>query len=141
MNSLQTKIFTFGVLQTILMSIYHFFIPLQFGWEDYLLNNSPTINWSLISLNNYFSFNLLTESLILWYLIKRKSEAIKTIEVLGLVLLLFWLFSLIYQLIYPMPLPKRFMFLSVLLPAIAFLNILLIGIPLWSSFRKQGLTL
>ena len=64
----------FGTIQTVLMGLYHFYIPFQYNWNNYLEQKSPTINWSLFSLNNYFSFNLLVIALFLAYYLFRKQD-------------------------------------------------------------------
>jgi len=63
-----------GTLQTVLMGVYHFYIPYQFKWGTYLEQKSATINWSLFSLNNYFSFNLLVLALFLGYYVFKKER-------------------------------------------------------------------
>ena len=131
------KLLLAGALQTLAMAIYHFFIPSQFGWGQYLPEGLSTINWSLYGLNNYFSFNLLVVAAFLLYHLRFKSEKLYTIKVLGSIALLFWIFSAVYQLINPMPLPSNLVWLQVLLPSIAFLNIFLFIIPLMSSKTNQ----
>ena len=71
------------------MGLYHYYIPFQFNWGNYLEQTSPVINWSLYSLNNYFSFNLLILALFLGrYLISNK-ENIELIKVLTALLFMF----------------------------------------------------
>ncbi len=125
-----------GVLQTIIMAIYHFYLPYQFHWEGYLEQKSPTINWSLFSLNSYFSFNVLVLSLVLsFYLFKRREQK-ETIKALTLITLLFWGYSFFYQIIYPMPLPENLKWIGVVLLGLAFVNGLLFLIPLITFNRS-----
>ncbi len=119
-----------GAIQTLLMAIYHFFIPFQFNWAHFLSEGTATINWSLFALNNYFSFNLLIVSIFLLYHLYRKIEFKQTIKVLSMIALLFWCFSAIYQIIEPMPLPKTLNWLSYLLPGLALVNIGIFYVPL-----------
>jgi len=125
-----------GGFQTLAMAIYHFFIPFQFEWSNYISDYSPTINWSLFSINNYFSFNLLLLGLSILYFLKKRSSEICTIKLLTIMNLLFWLFSLLYQIVDPMPLPESLMWLSFLLPGIAFINSSIFGIGYVQIVRK-----
>jgi hypothetical protein len=137
MSKIDKILIAIGGFQTIIMASYHFFIPFQFGWNDYLLETSPTINWALYSIHNYFCFNLLVPGLILLFLLFRKKESIQTIGVLSLILLLFWIFSALYQFIDPMPLPQRLMWLSYALPGVAMINAVIFGIPTYSLLLKR----
>lgn len=130
MNTLNKKLLILGCVQTLTMAIYHFFIPFQFQWAEFLSDNIPTINWSLYSLNNYFSFNLLILSMFLLYHLVKKTEKLHTIKILATIILLFWLFSLAYQVVAPMPLPDRMQWIRLLLFAIAAINIFVFIIPL-----------
>ena len=132
MNRTTLILLKFGTLQTVLMALYHFALPYQFGWGKYLANESPTINWSLYSLNNYFSFNLLVLSVFLTYFLFKRIDSIQTIKTLSIIILLFWLFSFIYQLIEPMPLPHRLEWLSIVLPGLALFNAMIFAVPLRS---------
>ena len=127
----------FGTLQTILMGLYHFYIPFQFNWSNYLEQKSPTINWSLISLNNYFSFNLLVIALFLCYYLFKKQDKMEVIKILSSIILLFWVFSTVYQLIEPMPLPEHLKWIKLILLGVAFLNGLIFFIPTLSLIKKN----
>jgi len=127
----------FGTLQTVLMGLYHFYIPFQFNWGNYLEQNSATINWSLYSLNNYFSFNLLILALFLGFYLFKKKDQTEVIKVLTSLIFLFWVFSSIYQLIDPMPLPEHLKWIGFLLIGIAFINGLIFLIPLMSLIKKN----
>jgi len=126
-----------GTLQTILMGLYHFYIPFQYNWINYLEQKSATINWSLFSLNNYFSFNLLVVALFLGYYLFRKADKSDVIKVLSSIILLFWIFSSIYQLIEPMPLPEHLKWIGIVLLGLAFLNGIIFLIPLISLVKKK----
>lgn len=128
----------FGAIQTLLMAIYHFFIPFQFQWEGYLLEQSPTINWSLYSLNNYFSFNLLILALFLMYYVKSSKINIQVITVLSLLVLSFWVFSFVYQIVDPMPLPNRLRWLGIALPSVALFNAVLFGLGLKKLHQNKN---
>lgn len=130
MNKLNKKLLTFGCLQTLAMAIYHFFIPFQFQWAQFLSGDIPTINWSLYALNNYFSFNLLVVSSFLLYHLIYKTKKLHTIKTLAVIALLFWVFSAAYQIITPMPLPSSLQWLGIVLPATAFINIAIFSVPL-----------
>lgn len=119
-----------GAIQTVLIAIYHFFIPFQFSWGNFLSKGTPTINWSLYALNNYFSFNLLIVAVFLMYHLLNKIEHIQTIKVLSVIAMLFWCFSAVYQLIDPMPLPKALNWLRYVLSGLAFINIGIFCVPL-----------
>jgi hypothetical protein len=137
MNKTNSLILKFGTLQTVIMGLYHFYIPFQFNWGNYLEQTSPVINWSLYSLNNYFSFNLLILALFLGrYLISNK-ENIELIKVLTALLFMFWLFSTLYQLIEPMPLSEHLKWIGSILIGVAFLNTLLFLIPLITLLKKK----
>ena len=137
MNKTNSLILKFGILQTVIMGLYHFYIPFQFNWGNYLEQTSPVINWSLYSLNNYFSFNLIILALFLGrYLISNK-ENIELIKVLTALLFMFWLFSTLYQLIEPMPLPEHLKWIGSILIGVAFLNTLLFLIPLITLLKKK----
>lgn len=129
-----------GALQTILMGLYHFVIPFQFGWGNYLEETSPTINWSLYSINNYFSFNLLVLALFLGYYLVKKQEKVEVIKVLSTMIFLFWVFSVAYQLISPMPLPSHLSWIGYILVGVAALNGVLFFIPLRSLYKKDTST-
>lgn len=136
MKSLNKKLLTIGCLQTLAMAAYHFFLPFQYQWAQFL-GDLPTINWALYGLNNYFSFNLLVLSITLLYHIKYKINKLYTIKILSLVVVLFWVFSVVYQLTNPMPLPQNMKWLGFLLPAIAFLNVILFVIPIRKLLVKN----
>lgn len=137
MSNLEKFLLKFGAIQTLLMGGYHFFIPIQFNWGNYLLETSPTINWALYSIHNYFCFNILVLGGFLLFFLVKKKESIQTITTLSLILLLFWLFSVIYQLIDPMPLPARLNWLRFVLPGVAFFNAVIFGVPLLSLLKKK----
>ncbi len=140
MKKLANNLLIFGSLQTVAMAIYHFMIPIQFNWSNYLLETSPTINWALYSIHNYFCFNLLiVSSFLLFFLVKRK-ESTQTIKTLSQIIVLFWIFSFIYQIIDPMPLPERLSFLTILLPGMALINAIVFIIPLKLSFKGKTLS-
>jgi cellobiose-specific phosphotransferase system component IIC len=126
-----------GTLQTVLMGLYHFYIPFQYNWSNYLEQKSPTINWSLFSLNNYFSFNLLVVAIFLGYYLLRKQDKKEVIKILTSIILLFWIFSTAYQLIEPMPLPEHLKWIGSILLVVAFLNGLIFIIPLISLIKKK----
>jgi hypothetical protein len=130
MKPLHINLLKFGAIQTVLMAAYHFFIPFQFNWGDFLTEGAPTINWSLYALNNYFSFNLLIVALFLLYHIFNKKEHMQTIKVLSIIAMLFWCFSAIYQIIEPMPLPMSLSWLGYILPGLAIINIGIFIVPL-----------
>lgn len=48
MNKSEKILLKLGAIQTLIMACYHFFIPFQFDWGNYLLETSPTINWLCI---------------------------------------------------------------------------------------------
>ena len=130
MKPLHLKLLKLGAIQTVLIAVYHFFIPFQFSWDDFLSEGAPTINWSLYALNNYFSFNLLIVSVFLLYHIFYKKEHLQTIKMLSIIAMLFWFFSAIYQIIEPMPLPMSLSWLGYILPGLALINIGIFSIPL-----------
>ncbi len=130
MKPLHLKLLKLGAIQTVLIAVYHFFIPFQFSWDDFLSEGAPTINWSLYALNNYFSFNLLIVSVFLLYHIFYKKEHLQTIKMLSIIAMLFWCFSAIYQIIEPMPLPMSLSWLGYILPGLALINIGIFSIPL-----------
>ena len=120
-----------------IMGLYHFYIPFQFNWGNYLEQTSPAINWSLYSLNNYLSFNLLILALFLGRYLLSNKENIEIIKVLTSLLFMFWLFSALYQLIEPMPLPDNLKWIGFILIGVAFLNTLLFLIPLITLLKKK----
>ncbi len=130
MKNLNTTLLKIGAIQTVLMAMYHFFIPFQFHWGDFLSVGTPTINWSLYALNNYFSFNLLVVAVFLMYHLFYKKEQQQTIKILSVITILFWCFSAVYQIVEPMPLPKNLIGLAYLLPGLAFINIGIFFLPL-----------
>nr|WP_298994894.1 hypothetical protein [uncultured Allomuricauda sp.] len=109
-----------GAFQTFSMALYHFFIPYQFNWSQYLSEDIQTINWSLFATNNYFSFTLLLLSALMFYYFN--SSNVKNIKPLIVAGFFFWLFSCLYQLIDPMPLPASLQWLRYLLLGIAVFN-------------------
>ena len=121
-----------------IMGLYHFYIPFQFNWGNYLEQTSPAINWSLYSLNNYLSFNLLILALFLGRYLLSNKENIEIIKVLVALLFMFWLFSTLYQLIEPMPLPDNLKWIGFILIGVAFLNTLLFLIPLITLLKKKN---
>ncbi len=125
-----------GTLQSVAMAIYHFFIPYQFGWDQYLKAESPTINWALVSINNYYSFTLLVAGGLLLFFLLGKKDQQQSISLLSFILLVHWLFSFFYQLISPMPLPIRLGFLSYILIGVTVFNSVLFAIPLSQILRK-----
>ena len=137
MNKTNSLILKFGTLQTVIMGLYHFYIPFQFNWGNYLEQISPVINWSLYSINNYLSFNLLILALFLGRYLLRKKENTEIITVLASLIFMFWLFSTLYQLIEPMPLPEHLQWIGFILIGVAFLNTLLFLIPLITLLRKN----
>jgi hypothetical protein len=137
MNKTNLFLLKFGTLQTVLMGLYHFYIPVQYSWKNYLEQKSPTINWSLFSLNNYFSFNLLVIALFLGYYLFRKKDNSEVIKILTSIIFLFWIFSTVYQLIEPMPLPEHLKWIGFILLGVAFVNGIIFFIPLISLIRKK----
>ncbi len=137
MTKTNTLLLKFGTLQTVLMGIYHFYIPYQYQWSNYLVESSPTINWSLFSLNNYFSFNLLVLALFLGYYLLRKPDSYEIIKVLATLILAFWIFSTVYQLIDPMPLPENLAWIGLVLLGVAFINGLIFLIPLIALIKRN----
>ncbi len=137
MTKTNSFLLKFGTLQTVLMGIYHFYIPFQFNWSNYLEHQSPTINWSLYSINNYFSFNLLIVALFLGYYLFKRQDSEEVIKVLTSLILLFWLFSISYQLFEPMPLPEHLKWIGLVLLGVAFINGLLFLIPIISLLKKK----
>ncbi|MBL4709810.1 MAG: hypothetical protein JKY48_15360 [Flavobacteriales bacterium] len=137
LTKLNLSLLKFGTLQSIIMSIYHFYIPFQFNWSIYLKQESPTINWSLFSLNNYFSFNLLILSLFLAFYILKRPNKKEVISVLSLLLLLFWFFSILYQLISPMPLPESLKWIETVLIGVATINGITFLIPTTSLLKNK----
>ncbi len=135
-NKTNLFLLKFGTLQTIIMGLYHFYIPFQFNWANYLEQSSPTINWSLYSLNNYFSFNLLILALFLGRYLLKKKENFEIITVLASLIFMFWLFSTLYQLIEPMPLPEHLNWIGFILVGVAFINTLLFLTPLITLLKK-----
>ena len=127
----------FGTLQTVLMGLYHFYIPFQYNWSNYLEQTSPTINWSLFSLNNYFSFNLLILALFLGYFLLKRQDSKEVIKVLSSLILLFWIFSVVYQLVEPMPLPEHLNWIGLTLLGVAFINGMIFLIPIISLIKKK----
>ena len=121
-----------------IMGLYHFYIPFQFNWGNYLEQTSPAINWSLYSLNNYLSFNLIILALLLGRYLLSNKENIEIIKVLTALLFMFWLFSTLYQLIEPMPLPDNLKWIGFILIGVAFLNTLLFLIPLITLLKKKN---
>ena len=136
MKSLHLKLLKLGAIQTVLMAAYHFFIPFQFNWGDFLTEGAPTINWSLYALNNYFSFNLLVVAIFLLYHIFYKKGHLQTIKVLSIIAALFWCFSAAYQIIEPMPLPMSMRWLGFLLPGLAITNIGIFSVPLKTLLKQ-----
>jgi len=136
MNNSNIKPLKIGAIQTILIAAYHFFIPFQFSWGDFLSEGTPTINWSLYALNNYFSFNLLIVGVFLLYHLLYKKEHIQTIKVLSIIAMLFWCFSTVYQIIEPMPLPKTLNWLGYVLPGLALINICIFSVPLKELIKR-----
>lgn len=137
MNKSNINLLKIGAIQTILIAAYHFFIPFQFSWGDFLSEGTPTINWSLYALNNYFSCNLLIVGLSLYYHLLYKTDQVHTIKVLSIIAMLFWCFSAVYQIIEPMPLPKALNWLAFLLPGLAFINIGIFGLPLKRLIKQK----
>lgn len=130
MKPLHIKLLKLGAIQTVLIAIYHFFIPYQFSWSEFLPEGIATINWSLYALNNYFSFNLLIVALFLLYYLFMEINRVHTIKVLAIIAMLFWIFSTIYQIIIPMPLPRSLSWLSYVLTGLAIFNIGIFVLPI-----------
>jgi len=130
MKKSNIKLLKIGAIQTILVAVYHFFIPFQFNWGDFLAEGIPTINWSLYALNNYFSFNLSIIAIFLLYHLHTKKTHVQTVKVLSIIAMLFWCFSAIYQILEPMPLPLSLRWLGYVLPGLALINIGIFSVPL-----------
>lgn len=130
MKNSNIKLLKIGAIQTVLMAVYHFFIPFQYNWAAFLSEGTPTINWSLYALNNYFSFNLLVVAVFLLYHLFYKNDYKHTIKILSIITISFWCFSAIYQVVEPMPLPKNLNWLAYLLPGLALINIGIFSLPL-----------
>lgn len=120
------------------MGIYHVFIPYQFSWKDFLHESIPTINWSLFTINNYLSFLLVVIGLSLGYLLIFRPKQIVAIKLLSWNCLAFWLFSFIYQIVSPIPVPTKLNWIPALLTAIAFMNALLFLLPLITNYKKSN---
>ena len=126
----------FGAIQGIIMSLYHFTRPAQFGWAQFMPADAPTVTWALYALNSYFSFNLLMVSSVFGYFLFRKKHLKLQILVLSTLSIAFWSFSVVYQLMEPMPLPGSLDWLGLLLPGLALGNALVIGVPTWRMGRR-----
>ncbi|OEK02888.1 hypothetical protein BFP97_15750 [Roseivirga sp. 4D4] len=127
-----------GAIQTMLMAIYHFFIPIQFQWREYLDEGIPTINWALFTINNYFSFILLVLGFSLMYHLTNKHHNSEVLKTLSWILLLFWGFNTVYQIVEPMPLPARLGWLSWTLVGISALNSGLFVLALLVSRKEHS---
>lgn len=136
MNRRDLLLLKFGAVQAILMAVYHLYLPIQFQWRKYLNEGVETINWALFALNNYFSFNLLIVGIMLLFHLVLKKEQRHTIKVLTVVVLLFWIFSAVYQLVEPMPLPNSLSWLGMVLPGIAGANVIVLLIPICTLIKS-----
>ncbi len=137
MKKSNIKLLKIGAIQTVLIAVYHFFIPFQFNWGEFLTEGAPTINWSLYALNNYFSFNLLIIAVFLFYHLLYKKEHIQTIKILSIIAMLFWCFSTVYQIIEPMPLPRNLSWLGYVLPGLALINIGIFIFPIKELIKQK----
>ena len=134
MKPFHLKLIKLGAIQTLLMALYHFYLPFQFGWSQFIPEGIASIKWALFALNNYFSFNLLVLCLTLIYYIR--SKKLDKIKLLSFITACFWVFSAIYQWIESLPLPTSFNWVGYLLPFLAFFNSLLFMVPLIASRGK-----
>ncbi len=121
-----------GLLQTLAMGLYHFYLPLQWQWPRVAHGLPPTIYWALFALNNYFSFLLVAASVLSWWA-RDKGEAGLGAPLLPLGFASFWLFAFGYQMLWPMPLPDLLAWLRLLLPGIALGNAVLFLLALRGS--------
>ncbi len=137
MTKINRWLLKFGTIQTVLMGLYHFYIPFQYNWRQYFEHKSPAINWSLYSLNNYFSFNLFILAVFLGYYLIRKIEKTEVIKVLTSLVFLFWVFSSIYQFVDPMPLPRHMTWIGIAMVVVAIFNAFLFSIPLISMIKNK----
>ena len=138
MNKKELYLLRFGAFQTMGMAVYHFFLPTQFGWSNHIPESLATISWALLMLNNSFSFNLFILSGFLMYFAFNRQRNTQTLLVLTAAVLAFWIFSAVYQIAVPMPLPERLEWIGMLLPAVAVLNAAILAVPtrvLW-KLRK-----
>jgi len=133
----EQKFLKLGTIQSLVMAVYHFFIPMQFQWGQYMDPSIPSINWATYTTNFYFSLMLLLISGFLLFLIIKRKHGLSMI-ILAYILGIFWLVNFIYLLFNPMPLPSRMHWLQGLFAAIALLNLVCFIIPLYK--RKYIVT-
>jgi hypothetical protein len=120
-----------GLLQTLLMGLYHFALPWQWQWSALTADWQPTLRWALFSLNGFFSYVLvLSSSLAWWHTRIEPGRAPLPLVAFGFAG--WWLFAFGWQTLWPMPLPAALGFLRWLLPLIALLNAALF---LMATFR------
>lgn len=125
-----------GVFLTLVMAVYHFYLPYQFRWDPAFIDGSNA-EWSTrYSLNNYFSFLLIILGGTLGYEVFYKQRAEGGSQPLTFVLALFWVVSAIYQIIDPMKFPAQSGNLGLILTTFAFVNAAIFVIPLVG--RKVG---
>ena len=88
------------------MALYHFWLPAIFGWSQDL-KSEPILSWALLSINAFFSYLLLAGGIGTTVIALRIVPAERAASGVQLGMLGFWILNASYQVIAPMPLPRR----------------------------------
>ena len=131
-----------GGVMSLAMGLYHFWLPVIFGWAKFMASEPGTIRWGHYSINFFFSFLLVwggTLSILAAFRWGR-IDLFSAWAVFGMAS--FWAVNLFYQLVIPMPLPESYRVVSRSLLAFALVTFLLHLVPalVWLRHRSTSFT-
>lgn len=124
-------------LNSLVMAVPHFFLPVIFDWNDKLTEVHAIFPWALGVFNFSWSLMLLFISLLLLHMAKKgpANTSLERLTVGGLGM--YWLMHGTYMLFNVAPIPPNLAWLNTVLMPFPFVVSCLHFIPLWST-RKQS---
>ena len=123
--------FSFGI------GAYHFVLPYQWGWSKYSNKLPGMIEWGLYAINSYMSFFFVLLGFFTWrtiYLRKKRNSRDTSILLISAI---FWGYTFLYQLLFPVPIPQRLWFIQWAFLGAAFLTTVFYIIPMWRLRRRE----
>jgi len=106
------------------MGAYHFFLPWQFHWGEFVTGVDENIHWALFAINFFFSFLLVCGGILTFVALRAFRRAQRCDRGILIAVCGFWLANSLYQIFVPMPMPEQMWPLRVALLAFAMLSML-----------------
>ena len=120
-------LFRIGLVKSVLVTSYHFFLPIQFNWSKGLQQTPEILSWSLHTLNFDWSLMGLIFSLILLYFSFSKDQETHSKKVITIGFFSYWVVHTAYLMLNSAPLPSQLQWISYLFLGFALMTTTLIG--------------